>query len=64
VGKRSGLERRIFQVTTWQEQPAKKLAARTGDVLGQRFYVALRALCAAGVLIQGRRGYRLSDLQL
>jgi hypothetical protein len=42
--------------------PAKALAARTGDTLGQRFYRALTLLAQAGVVERGKRGWRLAEV--
>jgi hypothetical protein len=64
VGPRSQVERRLFRVITWQEQPARQLAAQAGYKLGQHFYKALWALAAAGVVEKGKHGWRLSDVQL
>jgi hypothetical protein len=46
----SPIERRIVQVIGPRPLPAKALAARTGDTLGQRFYRALTLLAQAGVV--------------
>jgi hypothetical protein len=64
VSARTRLERCIFTVITWQEQPARLLAEKAGYQLNQHFYKGLWALADAGVLEQGRRGWRLANLQL
>jgi hypothetical protein len=62
VARRSQVERRIFQVIGPREMPAKALAARAGISLGQRLYKALNLLSEAGVVVRGRRGWRLAEV--
>jgi hypothetical protein len=62
VARHSAIERRSVQVIGPRPLPAKALAARTGDRLGQRFYRALTLLAQAGVVERGRRGWSLAEV--
>jgi hypothetical protein len=58
----SPIERRIVQVIGPRPLPAKALAARTGDTLGQGFYRALTLLAQAGVVERVKRGWKLAEV--
>jgi len=62
--RHSPVERRIVQVIGPRPLPAKALAARTGDTLGQHFYRALTLLAQAGVVEHNRKGWKLSEVEL
>ena len=64
VARHSPIERRIVQVIGPRPLPAKALAARTGDTLGQRFYRALTLLAQAGVLERNLKGWKLAKIVL
>jgi hypothetical protein len=64
VARHSPIERRIVQVIGPRPLPAKALAARTGDTLGQRFYRALTLLAQAGVLEHNRKGWKLAEVEV
>ena len=59
---RRSLERKIFQVISYQERPARTLAQQAGFRLGQHFYRALWDLRACGLVVRGRRGWRLAEV--
>jgi hypothetical protein len=64
TSRHSPVERRIVQVIGPRPLPAKALAARTGDTLGQHFYRALTLLAQAGVVEHNRKGWKLSEVEL
>ena len=64
TSRHSPVERRIVQVIGPRPLPAKALAARTGDTLGQRFYRALTLLAQAGVLEHNHKGWKLAEVEL
>ena len=64
TSRHSPVERRIVQVIGPRPLPAKALAARTGDTLGQRFYRALTLLAQAGVLEHNRKGWKLAEVEV
>jgi hypothetical protein len=59
VAQRSQIERRICQVISDREMPAKKLAHLIGCVPGQHVYKALYLLAQAGVVEHTVKGWKL-----
>jgi hypothetical protein len=64
TSRHSPIERRIVQVIGPRPLPAKAIAARTGDRLGQRFYRALMLLAQAGVVENSRKGWKLAEVEV
>jgi len=62
VSQKSLIELRLIGVLSWEERPMKKLAHLAGYTVGQHIHRALWLLRDAGVVIKGRRGWRLAEV--